>query len=237
MQKQKEKNYLPDWEDVLSASAHLQEIIPEAVLVGGTASVIYARHRISTDADHVVTDLKTHFDNILETLESVSGWKTARINRPVLILGSLDGIETGVRQLIRNAPLEKQTLLLGNNKITLPTPHEMLRIKGILILKRNSTRDYLDFVALSDYLGKEETIKALLPLDSLYDSESHILLQQLTVQLTNPMPFDLDDVDLNEYKSISDKWRKWDTVKEFSQLISHWLLDLELEQTTHDRTQ
>lgn len=236
MQKQKEKNFLPDWEDVLSASAHLQEIIPEAVLVGGTACVIYARHRISTDADHVVTDLKTHFDNILETLESVAGWKTARINRPVLILGSLDGIETGVRQLIRNAPLEKQTILLGNNKITLPTPHEMLRIKGILILKRNSTRDYLDFVALSDYLGKEETINALLPLDSLYDSESHILLQQLTVQLTNPMPFDLDDVDLNEYKSISDKWKKWDTVKEFSQLISHWLLDLELEQTTHDRT-
>lgn len=35
-------------------------------------------------------------------------------------------IETGVRQLIRQTPLEKQELLLKGNKITLPTPHEML---------------------------------------------------------------------------------------------------------------
>ena len=42
----------------------------------------------------------------LAQLESIAGWTTARINRPVQILGRLDGIESSVRQLIRTAPLE-----------------------------------------------------------------------------------------------------------------------------------
>ena len=59
---------LPDWDRVLSAAAHLQKIVPEAVLVGGTASAAYARHRVSQDADHVVVDLRQRFDEILAEL-------------------------------------------------------------------------------------------------------------------------------------------------------------------------
>jgi len=55
---------LPDWERVLSAAAHLQEFIPDAVLVGGTAAALYTGHRISTDADHVITDLRQRFDHL-----------------------------------------------------------------------------------------------------------------------------------------------------------------------------
>lgn len=33
---------LPDWERVLSAAAHLQRILPGAVLVGGSAAAVYA---------------------------------------------------------------------------------------------------------------------------------------------------------------------------------------------------
>lgn len=69
---------LPDWERVLAAAAHLQRILPDAVLVGGTATAVYARHRLSTDADHVVADLRTRFDEVLARLESVAGWQTAR---------------------------------------------------------------------------------------------------------------------------------------------------------------
>ena len=32
---------LPEWERVLSAAAHLQRIVPDAVLVGGTATAVY----------------------------------------------------------------------------------------------------------------------------------------------------------------------------------------------------
>lgn len=33
---------LPDWDRVLSAAARLQGIVPDAVLVGGTAAAVYA---------------------------------------------------------------------------------------------------------------------------------------------------------------------------------------------------
>ena len=97
---------LPDWELVLSSAARLQRILPDAVLVGGTAAAVHAEHRFSRDADHVLSDLRRRFDEVLSMLESVAGWKTARVQRPVQIPGSLDGIETGVRQLVRNEPLE-----------------------------------------------------------------------------------------------------------------------------------
>lgn len=56
---------LPDWELVLSSAARLQRILPGAVLVGGTASAIHAAHRFSRDADHVLTDLRSRFDDVL----------------------------------------------------------------------------------------------------------------------------------------------------------------------------
>ncbi len=140
---------LPDWELVLSSAARLQGILPDAVLVGGT----HAEHRFSRDADHVLTDLRHRFDEVLAELESVAGWKTARVQRPVQILGSLDGIETGVRQLIRDEPLETAVVDYHGGRITVPTEGEILRIKGVLILKRNATRDYLDFVALANHMG------------------------------------------------------------------------------------
>jgi len=64
---------LPDWELVFSSAARLQQILPDAVLVGGTASAIHAGHRFSRDADHVLTDLRYRFDEVLAELESVAG--------------------------------------------------------------------------------------------------------------------------------------------------------------------
>ncbi|AUB82471.1 hypothetical protein THSYN_16995 [Candidatus Thiodictyon syntrophicum] len=42
---------LPEWETVLSSAARLQRILPDAVLVGGTAAAIHVGHRFSRDAD------------------------------------------------------------------------------------------------------------------------------------------------------------------------------------------
>lgn len=70
---------MPEWDALLSSVAHLQRILPEAVLVGGTAAALYAHHRVSVDHDHTLGDLKTRFDDVLAQLESVAGWKTARV--------------------------------------------------------------------------------------------------------------------------------------------------------------
>ena len=204
----------PEWEQVLSAAARLQRILPEAVLVGGTAAALYAKHRLSIDADHVLADLRHRFDTVLAELEVVAGWKTARVQRPVQILGSLDGIETGIRQLIRQEPLETTQIDCFGEWVTVPTMAEMLRIKGILILKRNATRDYLDFVALADALGDQRIVEALRHFDRLYPQPNQeSALQQLQIQLAAPLPYDLEAMDLSEYKNLASRWRHWLNVK------------------------
>ncbi len=206
---------MPDWELVLSSAARLQYFVPGAVLVGDTASALFAEHRFSRDADHVLTDLKERFDDILTGLESVAGWKTARVRRPVLILGSLDGIETGVRQLIRDTSLETAVMEIKGQKLTVPTEAEILRIKGVLILKRNATRDYLDFAALADHMGKEKFLASLDAFDDVYPQPNgESALVQLQVQLADPMPFDLDETDLGEYKNLRKPWTDWNYVRD-----------------------
>lgn len=203
-----------EWEALLSSVAHLRKILPEAVLVGDTAAALYASHRISLDHDHTLGDLRKRFDEVLAQLESVSGWKTARVRRPVLILGSLDGIETGIRQLIREEPLETEEVEVNGEKLLLPTKAEMLRIKAVLILKRNATRDYLDFVALSDLIGDGETLKALERFDALYPQPNGASpYQQLQIQLAQPQPYDLDDTNLHEYKCLKKPYQDWTVVK------------------------
>lgn len=206
---------LPEWERVLSSAARLQELLPGAVLVGGTASSIHVHHRRSRDADHVLVDLIPRFDEVLAQLESVAGWKTARVRRPVQILGSLDGIETGVRQLIREKPLETVQVSAGGQIIVVPTHEEILRIKAVLILKRNATRDYIDFSALADAMGDEGLWSALKSFDELYEQTAgDSPLQQLQIQLSNPLPFDLEETNLSEYKDLDERWANWGALAE-----------------------
>jgi len=217
---------LPEWDHLLSSAARLQRILPSAVLVGGTAAALHARHRFSRDADHVLTDLRIQFDGILADLEQVAGWKTARIRRPVMILGSLDGIETGVRQLIREQPLETMQMECRGENVTVPTLAEILRIKAVLILKRNATRDYLDFVALADTMESADVVAALKRFDDLYPQPNgESALQQLQTQLAKPLPYDLEATRLDEYKNLVPKWHDWSTVEAIAAGIAVLILD------------
>jgi hypothetical protein len=84
--------------DVLEKAAQLQELVPGAVLVGGSAAALHAHHRQSFDHDHIVADLAERFDTILEHLEALGDWSLTRAQPGKIILGELGGIETGVRQ-------------------------------------------------------------------------------------------------------------------------------------------
>ena len=202
---------LPEWERVLAAASSLQRIIPETVLVGGTAAAIYAKHRVSGDADHTLGDLRQRFDAVLATLEAEAGWTTARLNRPVLILGKLDGIETGIRQLIRTAPLKTRTIETAHGPVRVPTKLETLRIKAALILKRNAARDYIDFIALADMLGPKRSARALLTFDDLYPQPNgHSAFKQLIVQVATPKPYDRSDTDVSKYKKLDERYDSWE---------------------------
>ena len=206
----KKSNKLPAWEELLSAQAVFQSRFPESVLVGGTAAALHAGHRISIDADHVLPDLKKRFTEILAQIEKEAGWKTSRMEPPVLILGNFHGVRTGIRQLIRKKPLETTTI----RGLRVPTVGETLRITASLIVKRNSTRDFIDFVALFDHIGTEKSLKALTSLDDLYPQESgESVLKQLSIQLAEPKPWDLTQTDLSQYKSLKEPYTDWTEIK------------------------
>jgi len=201
---------------VLAAAARLQALLPDAVLVGGTAASMHAEHRVSFDDDHVLVDLVTRFDEVLAHLEQDEGWVTARLNRPVLILGSLDGIETGIRQLIRRRPLDVEEVDVPGGPVRVPTLAEILRVKAWLVLRRNATRDYLDLVALADRIGDTDAARVLRGLDEYYDDQQgdggRRIATQLAKQLAAPAPYDLSEVDLQHYRKLRPRWCDWQEV-------------------------
>jgi hypothetical protein len=153
----------------MESAAHLQRLVPDAVLVGGAAAILYADHRESRDHDHVVADLADRFEMVLEAVENDENWATNRVTPGKVILGNLDGIEAGVRQMIRKVPLEVTTVTLpSGSEVTVPTEEETLRIKAFLIVRRNQTRDYVDLAALSEHLSIDHAATALARIDDYY---------------------------------------------------------------------
>ncbi len=211
-----------DWHTLLETERVVQDHFPEAVLVGGTAAALHARHRISLDVDSVLTDLRNHFPAILQTLEGLAGWQTRRVRPPVLILGNFYGVDVGIRQLIRSAPLET-TVVQG---ITVPTVDEMLRIKGWLVVTRNAVRDYLDFCALAEQLGQGFE-RAMQTMDGLYPQPQGAdqTTQQLAKQLAEPRPYDFDPEEdsLNVWRKLKSPWTDWTFV---TARCRHWSAQL-----------
>ena len=198
---------LPDWERLLAAERHLQYLIPGAILVGGTAAALHARHRISMDGDHVLRDLRDRFDEVLATLEAAAGWQTERVQRPVLILGQLDGILTGIRQLRRTRALETDEIA----GLRVPTLGEMARIKAWLLAIRHTLRDYLDTVVLFERLGEEGVALALRPFDEIYrQSPTASPLAEVAERLAAATPADLAEIDLRHYRALQSPWNNWD---------------------------
>ena len=66
---------------------------------------------------------------------------------------------------------------------------------------------------MADRLG-DGASAALATFDALYPQESgESSLQQLQAQLAKPMPYDLDDTDLTEYKALAPRWWDWAAVE------------------------
>jgi hypothetical protein len=199
---------------VLESASRLQELVPDAVLVGGSAAALYAGHRDSYDHDHVVNDLRDRFDIVLEALESEGEWVTNRVRPGKLILGRLGDIEAGVRQMIRTRPLETTEITLASTRtLRVPTAEETLRIKSFLIVRRNQTRDYLDVAALADRYGVEAAAKVLARIDDYYADQHGAgqgVAAQVARQLSDPKPADMSTTrQLGAYRNLAPRWQDW----------------------------
>jgi hypothetical protein len=208
------------WERLVEVAADFALKHPDAVLVGGTVAALYAGHRVSLDADFVLTDLRERFDELVATLEADPDWVTARVRTPVLVLGRFKGVETGLRQIRRSRPPETTEIEVGGRRLRVPTLAEILRIKGWLAVSRNATRDYLDLAALSDHAGVDAAAQTLADLDEYYqdiyrpDAGRDVSVAlQLARQLAQPLPYDLDQTDLSNYKRLDPRWHDWDAVR------------------------
>jgi hypothetical protein len=207
----------PSLEDVLEKAAQLQELVPGAVLVGGSAAALYAHHRQSFDHDHVIADLAARFDTILENLEALGDWSMTHAQPGKIILGELGGIQTGVRQLLRSRPLETAEIEVRGKPLVVPTAAEILRIKAWLALSRNQTRDYLDIAALATEIGLDEAAAVLAGIDDYYadiNTRPEAVATQLARQLADPQPRDAEvTTQLASYKALEPRWHDWQAVR------------------------
>jgi hypothetical protein len=223
----------PNFDAVLRAAAKLQQLLPDAVLVGGTASAVHAQHRVSFDDDHVLADLAERFDDILAALEASQGWITARVRPGRVILGSFDGIETGVLQLRRRRPLEVTDVDVDGHRIRVPTDAEMLRVKAWMIVYRNATRDFLDVAALADRLGLTVSGAVLACMDDYYADQregGRGVTTQLVRMLADPQPYDFEEVDLPSYRALAPRWQTWHAVTTVCATLATAILTVAVEE-------
>lgn len=225
-----------DLHAVLASAARLQQVVPDAVLVGGTAAAFYARHRESHDHDHVLADLQERYLDVLDAVETTEGWVTSvrASSPPLTLLGSLGGIEAGLRQLRRVRPLEVEQVKVGaEHLLTIPTAQETLRIKAYLIIQRNQTRDYLDVAALADRFGTEASVDALIVIDEYYRDRSEqqdSVLTAVMQRLAEPNPRDArTTAQLASYKNLDPRWHHWNDVVEACRDLADAVLE-ELEE-------
>jgi len=209
----------PTLQRVLTSAARLQEVVPDAVLVGGSAAALHAGHRDSFDHDHVLADLVDRYEAVLEAVEATEGWATSvRASKPPFtIMGSLWGVEAGLRQMRRTRPLETCEVDVGEDaKVVAPTAAEALRVKAYLVVQRNVVRDYLDVVALAEHLGVDAAVATLSEIDSYYmdrSEETGSVLTALVIALADPNPRDTEVIDeLPRYKGLAERYHRWDDV-------------------------
>jgi hypothetical protein len=216
---------------VLRSAAELQRVVPDAVLVGGAAAALWAEHRDSFDHDHVIADLTARYLDVLEAVEATEGWVTSvrASSPPLTILGSLGGIEAGLRQLRRTRPLEVEKVRVDDEHVVVvPTLPETLRVRAYLVVQRNQVRDYLDVVALADRTGQVAAAATLVDIDDYYvdrSAASDSVLTALVQRLSEPNPRDSAVTQqLAAYRRLDPRWHDWNTVVDECQALADALL-------------
>lgn len=131
---------------------------------------------------------------------------------------ALDALETEAEadqpQFERRSPVETTHVQLPTgDRLQIPTGAETLRLKGYLIMSRNSSRDYAEFADLVDTMEAETAAVVLAGMDRYYSGQSprrQWIASQLVRRLADPHPSDLDDDGWPE----SDARADWDGVRQ-----------------------
>jgi RND superfamily putative drug exporter len=114
----------------------------------------------------------------------------------------------------RSSPMETTHVQLPTgDRLQIPTGAETLRLKGYLIMSRNSSRDYADFAELVDTMEAETAAVVLSGMDRYYCCQTprqHWIASQLVRRLADPHPSDFG----NDGWPESDSKADWETVRQ-----------------------
>ncbi len=133
---------------------------------------------------------------------------------------ALDALETEAAEagadhpdVERRSPVETTHIqLTTGDRLQIPTGAETLRLKGYLIMCRNSTRDYAEFAELVDTMDAETAAVVLAGMDRYYCCQSprrQWIATQLVRRLADPHPSDLDD----EHWPGADAKADWEEIR------------------------
>lgn len=135
---------------------------------------------------------------------------------------AIDALESGAEkggaadgpQFERRSPVETTHVQLPTgDRLLVPTGAEALRLKGYLIMCRNSSRDYADFADMVETVEPETAAVVLAGMDRYYCCQTprpHWIATQLVRRLADPHPSDLSDDHLSEPDARAD----WDEVRQ-----------------------
>lgn len=209
------------FQELLDSAAEFQECVPNAVMVGGTAAILYAGHRMSYDHDHVLNDLISRYDQVRDALLFSGEWISPRraSRKPMTLMGKFKGYSAGVRQLRRSVPLEVCEFdLISGKTLMIPTLYEMIRIKAFLVVDREFSRDYLDLAVLFTQAGIQGSLEALKDFGAYYEdiySPVGDVETDLCAKLLNPSPIMSDT-------AVGGQWSEFIKVNQVSGLWSDW---------------
>ena len=136
-----------------------------------------------------------------QPVEATEEWATSvRASKPPFtIMGTLWGVEAGLRQMRRTRPLETCEVEVGDGAVVIaPTAAEALRVKAFLVVQRNVVRDYLDVVALAEHLGIGRAVEILYGIDAYYadrSEEEGSVHTSMVIALADPKPRDTEVID------------------------------------------
>jgi len=114
----------------------------------------------------------------------------------------------------RRCPVETTNVQLPTgDRLLVPTGAETLRLKGYLIMCRNTRRDYADFANMVDSLEPETAALVLAGMDRYYSCEPsgrQLIATQLVRRLADPQPDDANDDQGSDAEVASD----WEGIRQ-----------------------
>jgi heme transporter len=132
------------------------------------------------------------------------------------------GKDKGARQSYqRRSPVETTHVQLPTgDRLLIPTGAEALRLKGYLIMCRNSRRDYTEFADMVEAIEPETAATVLAGMDSYYSRkpaerlpQQHWMATQLVRRLADPKPADITDITETQLPE-ADARADWEDVRQ-----------------------